>query len=265
MRCDMPNCIGGFIFDPYTKTKTPCPKCAERKEGELADGEVQRKLKLPEGMTNNKAFDERKVFSEEDLKTMTQESLDYVCSSMKSLITDIVAGNKPTYSTMFYFGRAAFTQNFINPLLVKAYLTNLTVTPVIDVATLCKLRQLYETPNKMDSNLKQQLEGTEVNGYEDFLSSDVCVIYAEAGLTLNSKGILRGLVQLRARRNLATIIVIDDAPGNFKDFYINNKNYDGLYPMSLCSVKYESMATAPSTTPNARVLGQLTPEEMRSL
>ena len=55
MRCDMPNCIGGFIFDPYTKTKTPCPKCAERKEGELADGEVQRKLKLPEGMTNNKA------------------------------------------------------------------------------------------------------------------------------------------------------------------------------------------------------------------
>ena len=243
--CGMQGCVNGFIFDPYTRTRTACPECAKRREQEVVDGTVVKKLALPKGFTNT-VFDKDLVISKQDKERATPSSYEFVTQAMQDLIDTVIRGEKPQNSVLFYFGRAAHAQNFINPLLVKGYLAGLVTTPAIDAATLSKLRLHYEDGDKHENMriLSEYTESEAVN-YQDYMESDLCLVYMDAGATYIGINSAKGLCQLRAKRGLATILVTDGWTNSYYDMCIHDADYAGLYPLALRSIKYDNEDNRP--------------------
>lgn len=205
---DCPNkCKDGKIFDPFKKTGSkwkPCPYCAEKRKeyasSDLKDAKtgktLSETLNLPRSYTGNE-FNEDLVLPAFARKQLKPDTVDGVLTKLRQLMTDISIGSLPEESLMFNLGIKSNEVNFVYPYLVKGYINNLKVSPLINPIDLCRARLEYEGSISDDSV---------GYSYRDLVESDVCVVVIDAGAVRSSILGVKGLMQLRAQKLKPTII-----------------------------------------------------------
>lgn len=222
------NCVDGWIFNPYKKQKVECEYCKAKRVESVESGDAIEKLKLPKNYTNGRFVPET-VFPEYMSKYLDESSVNEVKAHMKGLIDDIILGVLPKYSIMYNLGAKVIEGNFLNPLVLKGYIAGLKMTPIIDTATLCHIRNNFEN--------NYQGEDDEIK-FEELLSADLCVVSIDAGTS--TKGVLavKGLMQLRAKREKPTIILTHLWTKDIHNL-CNEDSENFMYSLAtLISVKY---------------------------
>lgn len=192
------NCIDGFIINPYTHKKETCPHCLEKRRKEVRSGDHTDKLKLPPSLTGGNFVPEA-VIIQDEWKYLDAESVNAVIDRMKSLISDAALGVAPDESIVFNLGKRAVDANFIAPYMTKAYTGGLTITPLLTGLDILESRQALD--------LREESSLSDVPRFKDILSKQVCIISLDAGTTKDELLAVKGLLQLRGRNNLPTIII----------------------------------------------------------
>lgn len=247
------HCNNGWIIDPYRKKREPCPYCKGKRQEEVSSGDVLSKLNLPKNFTNSK-FEPRAVFPDYMFKQLSDESVTDVCNQMQELINMVTLGKTPDYSMLYNLGAKVIEGNFVNPLVLKAYLAGIKVVPVLDITTLCVLRNKYENDYTQDDEFT----------FKDYIDADLCVVSIDAGASY--KGVLsaKGLMQLRAKYDKSTIFIThlwnrDVRMLLNEDTTLRYKNLATLY-----SVKYNETNHQSTQITGIRG-GRLTPQEYNEL
>ena len=201
---DCPNgCIDGYYVNPYTHKRVLCEYCEEKRKSvvkeDLIDESTKKSLKellhLPDNFSGI-SFSIDSVLPKFALKDIKEDSLNNVKDVLTSLLNDISIGTLPSCSYLFNLGKKAYENNYIYAYLTRAYMSGLTVAPLITALDLCSLRNQCEIGVKDENDLS----------YKDLLNSDICIVSIDAGATYRSVNAVKGFMQLRANRNKATIV-----------------------------------------------------------
>lgn len=189
-------CVNGFYINPYTHKKEICQYCAkERKEKVLnKDTDIREELNLPEYYLGY-SFDADAVIPKSALKNLSEESVELVKTAMTDLIGQVSIGTIPDESMLFNFGSKVVDGNFTFPLVVRAYMSGLKVSPVLMGYDLYQYRLASENGYEED------------NTYRDLLDKDICVVVLDAGSTKNDILCVKGFMQLRGYNRKPTIII----------------------------------------------------------
>lgn len=192
------NCDDGYIINPYTHRKEVCPHCLAVRRKEVRQGDHMDKLKLPPSLTGGN-FVPDAVILKDELKILEPESVIEVIDRMKSLISDAALGVAPDESILFNLGRRAVDANFIAPFMTKAYMGGLSITPLLTGLDILQSRHAldYREEDKLG----------DIPKFPELLDKQVCVISIDAGTTREEILAVKGLLQLRGRKNLPTIII----------------------------------------------------------
>lgn len=233
---DCPNhCKDGYYVDPYKHKKILCPYCSDKRKEAIQYGLQDKKtnksieeiLNLPSSFSGIN-FSVDTVIPNFMLKNLEEDSVVQVKEKLRSLMNDISVGVVPDYSIMFNLGDKAVENNFVCPYLLRAYNSGKSVVPMINLIELCSLR------NDMENGIKP------INGelsYMDLLNREVCVIVIDTGATRYSINAVKGLMQLRANRDLSTII-FTNAWGYYIFELCSEDDYKSKNLATLYSVKY---------------------------
>lgn len=227
MSNDCPNrCIDGLIINPYTHKREICLYCKDKREKEIESGDAIEKLNLPLGFTNSR-FEADSVFPSYSSKYLDESSTEEVKKVMTQLVQDVSIGTKPSHSMLFNLGIKVVEDNFLCPLILKSYLSGLKTLPILDVATIRHKRAEYE-------------EGVQQEGltFTEMLEDDICVVSMDAGCDYRGILAVKGLMQLRARRGKATIILTHVWNKTVLDLCNEDENFHSLGLATLYSVKY---------------------------
>lgn len=197
---DCPNhCVGGYKFDPYTHKKQICGYCANKRSHVVRRDIVDKNsgktvaelLKLPLSFAG-KEYQADTVIPLFARKYIDDDSLNKVLVELRNLMNNVSVGALPEYSIMFNLGKYACENNFIYPFLLRVYKAGLSVAPMLTSVELMQMRSLYES-------------GLESN-FGEYLDKQVCVVVIDAGANYKEVMAVKGLMQLRANRELPTII-----------------------------------------------------------
>lgn len=204
---ECPNgCIDGKIYDPYNKTEVVCQHCLEKRKGKInsisqesKEGrDLKKELNLPDSYLGTN-FDYSAVIPESERRLLTEESYRTLGEVLEGLINNATLGVVERYSMIFNFGIKGRDENFIFPYLVRHYIQSSSVCPLMTVPEILRLREEYEDGT--------YLEKKDTINYQDILKRDVCVVSMDAGTRYSGILAVKGLMQLRAYSNKATIIV----------------------------------------------------------
>lgn len=223
------SCVDGYVYDPYKHIKIVCPHCLGEKRSKVRSGEVVNELKLPPSLTNGNFVPDAVIVNTE-LGALEAESVTLVLDKMKTLIKDVSIGILPDESILFNLGRKVIDSNFIAPFLTKAYSSGLSVLPLLSTIDIIKSRHNIDTDNsERPSNIVS---------YDDITSKKVCLVVIDAGSTNEEILAVKGVMQLRARYNLPTIIITHVWNYTVHSLYGDNlsKRYDIA---TLYQVKYK--------------------------
>ena len=228
---ECPNhCVGGYMFDPYTHRKKICGYCAEKRSHVVRRDIVDKNsgktvaelLKLPLSFAG-KEYQADTVIPTFARKYIDDDSLERVLVELRNLINKVSVGALPEHSIMFNLGKYACENNFIYPFLLRVYKAGLSVAPMLTSIELMQMRSLYESG--LDSD------------FGDYLDKQVCVVVIDAGANYKEVMAVKGLMQLRANRELPTIIFT----GYWQRFVwdlIADDEYTGYNLAKLISVNY---------------------------
>ena len=203
---DCPNkCIAGYYVDPYKHKKIRCKYCDEKRRQAVkevivneSEETIADKLNLPASFIGT-SCDADSIFPKFAIKDIKEDSLKAIKEVVVNFINKATIGELLTESAMFNFGKKVYEFNFIYPLMMNYYLSGRTVTPLISPLDICRLRneaEKYSFSTKGDSF-----------SYYDLLDKDICVILIDTGVKETGIDAVKGLMQLRANRSKATIIV----------------------------------------------------------
>lgn len=231
---DCPNkCRDGYFIDPYKHKRIPCSYCSSKREQVVKKGlqdkdthkSITELLNLPNSFSGIN-FDADTVIPNFMLKKLEEGSVLEVKEKLRSLIQDISVGVLPITSLMFNLGSKASENNFICPYLLRAYNSGKSVVPMLSLPELCELR------NNMELGIK-----TDELSYADLVSREVCIIVIDTGATKGSINAVKGLMQLRANKELSTII-FTNAWGYSVLELCSEDDYESKNLATLYSVKY---------------------------
>lgn len=193
-------CIDGFYIDPYKHKKRKCLYCEDKRKQlvkeEIAltdEATIREQLNIGASFVGYGTNSIDSVIPEFAAKVMEPASVSEVLTKMRELVEKVSVGEMPSYSIMFNLGKKAFEMNFIYPYMMRAYMSGLTVCPLIDELDLSVLRNEYEAG----------ISAT----YTDYLKRDICVVVISAGATNKAVGVVKGLMQQRAYKDKPTLIV----------------------------------------------------------
>lgn len=189
-------CIDGYIRNPYTHKKEICPFCKDKRKMKMKTGEVSDELKLPLSLCGTNYAPEA-IIPAYKRNLLEADSVQEVLDKLKELIQDASLGVLPKESILLNFGSSCHDANFIAPYLKKAYEAGLTIAPVMSPADIIVSR-------RAQMNGIEDYDGIE---YKKILSSKICLIVMDAGTLSDEIMAVKGVMQLRARQNLPTIIV----------------------------------------------------------
>lgn len=241
---DCPNrCIDGYIIDPYTHKKTICAYCRDKRKTALRDNlvssdnqkSIEDILNLPKSFTGVD-FNIDTIIPESEKKLLEQESYLSVIKELKELSKMVKSGNLPNHSYMFNLGKKVYEGNYIYSLLASSYIAGLTTCPLVSAYDIVNIRNLAE--NGM-ADLELSLS------YKDLLTKQLLVVDIEAGATTNSILVVKGVMQLRARKELATVIFTNQWGSIVTDLVGEDSTYNLA---TLYSVEYKSKKTTSSDT-----------------
>lgn len=202
---DCPNkCIDGYYVDPYKHKRVLCQYCSDKRvqsvKNNLMDNTLNQTLKeslnLPDSFTGIN-FDIDTVIPKFAVKDITEESLTKVKRVLTDLVNKASIGDIPVHSYLFNLGKKVYENNFIYAYLTRAYMSGVTVSPLVTALDLCSLRNNEEKGLSNNDNSPK---------YSDYLKTDVCIVTIDTGATFFSINAVKGLMQLRANRGKSTII-----------------------------------------------------------
>lgn len=264
---DCPNgCRDGYYFDPYRQgsKRVLCPYCAEKRKM-LAKQDLELKgdkstivqaLNLPESYTGYGEFNIDSVLPDFAKTWLKPESVTAVTEKLNELVEQISVGVLPDYSILINLGGKAFSSNLVYTLLIRAYLSGLTVSPLLTSYDVCMARV-------------QDYRGTENKlAYAELFKYDVCVVVLDAGSTAADIGAVKGLMQNRAHKDKITIIVAHCWYSAVYDL-IGDENYPSKALATLISVEYVEKAkpAQPVRTGNADTInrGSMSANQLKDL
>ena len=228
---DCPNhCSGGYMIDPYNHTKRLCSYCANKRSNvvrrDVVDKEtgktISELLKLPISFAG-KEYQADTVIPTFARKCLTKESIEYVLTELRNLINKTSVGELPSYSLLFNLGKYACENNFIYPYLLRAYKAGLSVAPLLTSLELMRLRSRYESGLEDD--------------FGDYLDKQVCVVVLDAGANYLEVMAVKGLMQLRASKDLPTIIFTGYWQSRIRDL-IGQDDYLGYNLAKLIAIEF---------------------------
>lgn len=218
-------CVDGWIINPYKHTRTICPYCRDKRKEEVKERDtIMEDLNLPEGYIPEK-FSFEDVIPSGSRGIIEEASLADVAEVSEKLIAEVSAGNLPEESIMFNLGASVYEQNFLLPLITKGYISGLKVSDLIEVPVLMAERRKYSYG--------------EENKFSDYLKSDLCVVSIDAGTDRDGLLAVKGLMQLRARRYLPTIMITHVWNRYVRDLTNPDEDYKSYELARLVSVVYK--------------------------
>lgn len=189
-------CIDGYYVDPYTHKKVICQHCLEKRRKEANTADIQEKLNLPPSLCGSNYAPEA-IIPPNARKHLEEESVKAVLAKCQEVLQNLSIGELPTESMLFNFGAKCKDNNFVAPLMRKAYASGLSLTRVLTPIDIMKSRRCYS----------QGIKDEDAVDYEEILSKQVCVIIIDAGTMYEELLAIKGVMQLRGLRNLPTILV----------------------------------------------------------
>lgn len=188
----------GMLPDIETKQLIPCPHCSQRKKELLKKGFVETEtdeqvpLSTVLGIENeflSTKFVYDSVIPEGERIFIEDESLEWQNEVATELYLGLTVGTLPEESMCFGVSIKGRVERFAYPMLVKAYLSGLTVGKFVTCSEFSRLS--FSMENSMD----------------DFYNSDFLMMMINDGSNLADISSAKGLMQTRALKGKPTIFI----------------------------------------------------------
>lgn len=246
------DCTDGKLFVPSLRKLVPCPHCSEIRK-KIARGRVEVKTDkaTEDGKTEAVSTNLLNIlridscysgytYSIEDaipdMENMTDESVSEVRDRLDILMSKASLGEAPEFSLLFNLGAYADVLCFIYPYLIKCYTSGLRVTPLASTIELAQMRHEAEK-SSYDSSADRKYG----ESYADYVDADICVLVADAGISLDGNYTIKGLMQARARKGKSTIIFTNAILPQVRGLYGSIKNKRNI--AELVTIEYKKTAT----------------------
>lgn len=220
-------CSNGYIINPYLHTRQECPHCSELRRKMVAgtvipDKDVHDVLNLPRSLTGGR-YSIDLLWPEKELKLFTHDSVQTVDKFLTDLMQRATGVVSIKNSVVINLGKHAHTLAFAYPFMLQAYKGSKSVAPYVSDYD---VRRLF-------SEKPSTIEGLEL---DTLLTSDICLVNILASATLDSILACKGLMQLRARFDKATLFLTDYYGPWLQTMYSDGESMDLAV---LISVEYQ--------------------------
>lgn len=204
---DCPNhCTNGLLFDSRTMQNVVCPSCEEKRKTLARTDAVDKEtgLALSEllhirGLINKSmglSFDETMVIDKKakkyELEKSSVEDVEFV---MKKLMTKISIGDTPASTIYLGLGQLIHPFLFMYPYLAKAYMTGLSVAPLVTSRDL----ELFLCDHGYSESFGCTLD--------DLFTRNVCILYIQSDADQRTITRLKMFIEQRALKGNSTLIV----------------------------------------------------------
>lgn len=200
-------CDNGMLFSPLERKLVPCPHCKGKKKdiarGVATDSQgrgIQEILRIPKTYTGVE-YDFNITVPDRNL--ISAESQDAMRELLDGLLNRVTIGECPKFSCYINLGRNSDILNYVYTYLCTAYKAGLEVLPLVSTTDIKGLRSLAEGNESEELyRLKEELGVS----YFDLERRSICVITIDASVTLGGIYTIKGLLEARSRRGLATLV-----------------------------------------------------------
>lgn len=254
---DCPNkCIDGYYVDPYKHKRVKCMYCADKRKKAVRESltvsgtqeSVADLLNFPRSFVGYSEFNIESVIPTSARKFMVEESVQKVTEQLKELLQKVSVGEVSPNSLLLNFGSRSFDENFVFSYLFRAYEAGLTVAPYTSAYDLHLLR-LDSESGVVEARKK----------YDTLLKSEVCILVIDAGATKVTILGVKGLMQMRAYKNLSTIIITHSWCKEVHSMQCDDEDISSKNLARLISIEYNEKFTAneakyQDSQPNAKVV-----------
>ena len=203
------NCNNGKVFNVAIKQFVTCPHCGEIRAKEVSEDKVfdlvdvslSDKLHLRKPVTGLN-FSMSCVIPEYARRELDLSSVDEVEKILQNLTNSAVLGEIPHESYLINLGSKANIDAFVYQYVMKSYKAGVSVAPFVTAFDILRIRA-------EDERTEFVAEESEDDGrihLVDLIKPELCIVLIDTGATQREVDAVRGLMQLRARDNLPTIV-----------------------------------------------------------
>lgn len=235
------HCTKGILFHPRTHQMVRCPHCAKLRQeavysmdAQCDGGSIESKLGLQERVVGKTEYSFESIFRR-GTSLLESDSLSDVKEQLDSLISGLSLGELPKYSMLFNLGARVYEENFVNPILIRAYLGGIDTAPLQTVYSIAKMRRSAESQNYSDDK--------EISDYERCLEASLCVVVLDEGITRYGIDSVEGFVAQRGRVHKPTILLTLSTDSEILyNFATSEGDYDYSTP-KLVTVRYKKQGS----------------------
>lgn len=202
------DCDNGYLFNPVTKEKQPCPHCKDALrqmvsgKRELSTGKsIAETLKIPSSYVNRE-FNFAEVILDSD--SMTVESVMSMERLLSGMFSELALGNIPDSSYVLNLGSKCDFLMLSFKLLTSAMKGGLRVSPLMCVPYLIEM-QLSGSQGYFTE--KQKMKEKYGVTYEELRDLDLVVVALDSNTTDIGLSKVKGLMQYRAMVDKPTIVI----------------------------------------------------------
>lgn len=190
--------VNGMLLDSELGKLVPCPHCSEKKKELLDQGLVETeensRLSVSSVLGISNDFLSRKfvydsVIPDGEKLFLKEESLEWQKSESEELYLGLGIGQLPEVSLCFGIGVKGRIDIFAYPIIAKAYMSGLTVAPIISGSEYA--RMVYNMSDSIDQ----------------YIESDFVMVLVNDGCSYADVSCLKGLMQSRALKGKPTIFI----------------------------------------------------------
>lgn len=235
------HCTKGILFNPRTHQESRCPHCAKlRQEAvynmdtQCSGDSIESKLGLQERVVGKTEYSFESIFRK-STSFMESESLAEVKEQLDSLISGLSLGELPKYSMLFNLGARVYEENFVNPILIRAYLGGIDTAPLQTVYSIAKMRRSVESQDYSNDEL--------ISAYERCLEASLCVVVLDEGITKGGINAVVGFVSQRGREHKPTILLTLSVDSEILYNFATNEGYYDYSTPKLVSIRYKKQGS----------------------
>lgn len=236
------HCSKGILFHPRTHQHIRCPHCSQLRQEAVYNVDTQTnkdsiesKLGLHERLVGKTEYSFESLFRSGTC-FMESESLNEVKGYLDSLISELSVGELPKYSMLFNLGARVYEENFVNPILIRAYLSGIDTAPLQTVNSISKMRRSVESQEYSNDEL--------VSAYEKCLEASLCVVVLDEGITKGGINAVSGFVAQRGRLHKPTILLTLSVDSEILFNFATSEGYYDYSVPRLISVKYKKRGSS---------------------
>ena len=222
------HCTKGILYHPRLHTESVCPYCSKLRQDNVyaskissSTESVEKLLGIQERVVGKAEYSFDTIFRG-GIDKMEPTSLSEVRGELDKLVSDLSLGELPSYSILFNLGPRVFEDNFVNPILIRAYLAGINVAPLLTVHSIASLRRNVESVEYVDEDA--------VKKYDEYINADLCVVVLDEGITRSGLDLVKGFVYARGRLRKATVLLTHSTLGDIFYAFASEEDYDYCVP-----------------------------------